>query len=337
VALDVGSNNGDWVQRIISPIMKRAGARGLHPHTFILEPQAVFAPRLTKLVERMGNATFIQAAAWKENTTLPWTEQGGSTSASLLRSKDKGSNTVAAVDLAELIERATRPGPGGGRVVTLLKFDVEGAEYKLLPWLLLQGALCRTTHLLFEWHLGIAPPEERLAGLSLRIALDAMLREGCPVPPRAVLHDEFGANNLEIPVPGLRELAVQRQPSFRFGEQSHVSAGRWTHGRWATDRAHLAARRAEERPEQRGVGRMGRPLGDSPRCYGACPTRCYDDPAWINASEASYKRAWRGAINTSAELWRVQTGAPMCLATLGAAGLHDKLAGWGRFSFDACL
>jgi len=117
-------------------------------------------------------------------------------------------------------------------VVSLVKIDVEGYEFSLLPWLLLRGALCLpnyvrrseaaliahdsqiesqrlcsppnplygiVTHafrpyypgaqLLIEWHLATLEPQRRLAGLSMRLAFDDLLRDGCATPPVAVLHD----------------------------------------------------------------------------------------------------------------------------------------------------
>ena len=61
--------------------------------------------------------------------------------------------------------------------------SVEGAEYELMPWLLLHGAICRLRYLHQEWHLSKAPIERRLAGLSMRVALHTLLEQGCAEPP----------------------------------------------------------------------------------------------------------------------------------------------------------
>ena len=86
--------------------------------------------------------------------------------------------------------------------------SVEGAEYELMPWLLLHGAICRLRYLHQEWHLSKAPIERRLAGLSMRVALHTLLEQGCAEPPVAIFHDAATQNNVALAIPGLRELAA---------------------------------------------------------------------------------------------------------------------------------
>jgi hypothetical protein len=124
-----------------------------------------------------------------------------------------------------------------------------------------------------------------LEGLALRLTLDAMLHDGCEVPPLAILHDEFVANNIDVPIPGLRELVEWRTPS-------QEAKGSWTQGIWRRDMEHLTSRRALALPiEPIRVGQV-RSVGERPRCYGACPTRCLADLHYVNASERSYRRSW---------------------------------------------
>ena len=110
------------------------------------------------------------------------------------------------LSLADTILNHTQPGLGNGPV--FLKCDVEGAEYDLLPHLLMTGAFCRVTHLYMEWHLNSVSPERRLAALALRTALEHMLKSGCAQPPVWFEHDEYDVNNMEEEVPGLWELAL---------------------------------------------------------------------------------------------------------------------------------
>ena len=133
VIMDIGSNDGTWTAEMVMPIVRSALRKGLAPHAYIVEPQPNFREHLSRLAQQMGaHATFISAAAWKENTTLSFAEQHGSKSATLLTEpKDwrVGSgrvNHIAAIDVAELVKRAPRPNDDGGRVITLLKIDVEG-------------------------------------------------------------------------------------------------------------------------------------------------------------------------------------------------------------------
>lgn len=201
VVMDVGANDGAWTAG--AALSQKARARGLATRLYMVEPQPELRTRLEALAARTG-ATFVSAAASKANGTVAWHTQRGSKSASLVNAAVKGSmGTVPSIDLAALIEeahrvdepqgRGTTGGGGGGtalsRVVSLVKIDVEGYEFSLLPWLLLRGALCLPRYLLIEWHLSTLEPQRRLAGLSMRLALDDMLRDGCATPPVAVLHD----------------------------------------------------------------------------------------------------------------------------------------------------
>jgi hypothetical protein len=81
------------------------------------------------------------------------------------------------------------------------------AEYALLPWMLAQGALCRLTYLIPEWHLSQQPPHARLAALGLRLSFHATLQSACRVPPRLIEHDEPVEMNSFFPVPGINDLA----------------------------------------------------------------------------------------------------------------------------------
>ena len=66
----------------------------------------------------------------------------------------------------------------------------------------------RLDFLLVEWHLNIAPIGSRLAALGLRLAFQSLLEQGCETPP-VCFHDEYGANNVAVPVPGLQNVAVE--------------------------------------------------------------------------------------------------------------------------------
>ena len=110
--------------------------------------------------------------------------------------------TIRSVDLARLMWDKL-----AGKSCALLKLDVEGAEYRLIPHLLVTGALCLPTHLLLEWHLNSVPERERLAALAQRLSLPAAL-DACATPPRALVNDDEAQNNLYTRVPGLDALAT---------------------------------------------------------------------------------------------------------------------------------
>ena len=128
------------------------------------------------------------------------------------------------MSLSDAILNHTQPGLGKGAAgAVFLKCDVEGAEYDLLPHLLMTGALCRVTHLYMEWHLNIVSPERRLAALALRTALEHMLKSGCAQPPVWVEHDESRSAGLKIGgaprggLPPLHAPAPRRDPAGRVG------------------------------------------------------------------------------------------------------------------------
>lgn len=128
--------------------------------------------------------------------------------------------TVPAIDLADFVLRTLN----APTEVALLKVDIEGAEYTVLPRLLTAGVLCRVSHLIVEWHLAQASEAERLACLSLKLSLSLMLERGCASPPQ-VLHEEFRAMNAEVQVPGLLEEAMVHAPPGNYTK--HVKMGRW--------------------------------------------------------------------------------------------------------------
>lgn len=88
--------------------------------------------------------------------------------------------------------------------LSLLKLDIEGTEWSLLPRLLATQSLCPLDHLVMEWHLNNAPPESRLAALGLRLSFHTQLRLGCPtgIAPKTVWNVEFPWNNYMVPIPG---------------------------------------------------------------------------------------------------------------------------------------
>lgn len=171
--------------------------------------------------------------------------------------------------------------------ISLMKLDVEGGEFKLLPWLLLHGAICHLRYLHLEWHLNRLAVEERLSGLALRLTLHALLEEGCEVPPASIFHDASTQNNVGFPIPGLLELAT-----------FHGVWGSSHRGPLATlkhDVAHIEARVAADSvlPNESQKSRCQTLASTAarisnatrPSCLGACPTeRLLEDPQFTSAS-----------------------------------------------------
>ena len=87
--------------------------------------------------------------------------------------------------------------------LAILKLDVEGSEYTLLPWLLANNALCRMQYMLIEWHLNSLPPHARLAALGLRLSLHATLEAACVSPPVMIEHEEWPEANTQATKQGV--------------------------------------------------------------------------------------------------------------------------------------
>ena len=84
----------------------------------------------------------------------------------------------------------------GAKLSVLLKLDVEGAEYDLLPHLLVRGALCLVDFLVIDWHLNSLPEARRLAGIGLRHSLGATVRGACTGRALQIEHEEFRPINV---------------------------------------------------------------------------------------------------------------------------------------------
>ena len=201
LALDVGSNDGAWAKWLLN----KAEARNLSLRVHVFEPQPRYAATLSALEEH-GSVRFHAAAAGTSSGTS-WLypssdKQAWSTVAAMARAyTTRGALReplrVPSVDLAAFVETEVN-------ATALLKLDVEGAEFAIVPRLIATGAICRVRHLLIEWHLNALPPHERLAGLGLRFSFEHLVRAGCAGQDDwLVEHDEHHKNNFGEVVDGL--------------------------------------------------------------------------------------------------------------------------------------
>ena len=246
VAFDIGANNGGWTQSLHERL-RAADPPGVRRELDIvmLEPQPQWMKKLKARAERLyPSVTFLPAAAWWKNTTLPFFVSQASASSSLLpvmaaRARLSGVRNVTAIDIAGLIRRRVRETDS----LVFCKLDVEGAEYSLLPHLLLTGSLCHCRYLLIEWHLAALPEDRRLDGLSLRLSLQSILRDGCHEAPVVMDDSIFDGHdgdgrwsgkldrrnaslsiNNDVSIPGLSELA-----SKFAGQVNSSITQRWSH------------------------------------------------------------------------------------------------------------
>jgi len=109
---------------------------------FGFDPQ----PALPDQVGKMHGTTVITArrAAWTYDGEIGLTLQGNCTHVDA----DEKHQIAQVFDLANWVRVLPQ-----GRIV--LKVDVEGAEYVLLPHLINAGVIDRFSHILLEWHEGI--------------------------------------------------------------------------------------------------------------------------------------------------------------------------------------
>lgn len=198
--LDVGANNGAWGNRMMERC--QAAAPTKHVQLIMFEPQHRFEATLRRLVERWG-ANYIRAAAWTADTNITFFTMRDSRAASVNPRGGGGierahrNYSVPGIDFPAFLLRTLMRGD-----FVLLKLDVEGAEYELLPPLVASGALCSPTHLLIEWHMrslvGATPKQtasKRQEAGRLRISLQAMLERQCrwdlsKAPPIVMDHED---------------------------------------------------------------------------------------------------------------------------------------------------
>ena len=186
-----------------------------------IEPFRIFQRPLEALMAKWGTRV-ESAAAWIAETRVTFFVAKDPQASSVVEAQALAFNglrtpknaTVRALDLSRMLLSH------GAGTYLMVKLDVEGAEYTLLPQLIATGALCRVRHLLIEWHLNALPAAKRLSGVGLRESYKSILRAcpstssgaGADVLKRTLLNDEERENNDEE-VPGLKELLERHTPA----------------------------------------------------------------------------------------------------------------------------
>jgi FkbM family methyltransferase len=152
------------------------------------EPDPVFAGLLRRNLARNGasDVEVVEAAAWVRDGRAPWLSLQVDGSRLTASSDEARGCTVATVDLRRYLDRE----------ITLLKIDVEGAEFELLPHL--ADSLGRVRQVLVECHLLDQCTYSRLGGVldalraaGFRVALNSygpwrdLIRRHTPGPHQA--------------------------------------------------------------------------------------------------------------------------------------------------------
>ena len=191
--LDVGANDGAWTREMMR-LTKTNDVRFI-----LVEPQTRFHESLRALAATRPGSTLLAGAAWThsgDNLTLSAPRDSRAASVvSDRQQKQRASDgiVVPTIDLAALLlalphlhsdtagrSRASRYSRSAS--LAYLHLDIEGAEFAILPSLLLSRALCRLTHLHVEWHLpslAHASPADLSGGIGVRMGLETLLERGC--------------------------------------------------------------------------------------------------------------------------------------------------------------
>ena len=143
IVVDLGClsyTRGNRVEDSIQTLIKRfkpAVLFGFDPH-----------PALREAVGQVYGTTVITSrrAAWDIDSTVGFTVNGNCTHVGTDRSSETWDQTPC-FDLAKWVRMLPD-------TTMVLKMDVEGAEYVLLPHLIEQGLMDRFSRLLVEWHTG---------------------------------------------------------------------------------------------------------------------------------------------------------------------------------------
>lgn len=123
---------------------------------YLFEPQRAHQRVLQELAERRPCYTqMMPVALWIENTTLDffictdvWGDSGSTLFAHKLCQLDRENpQLVEAIDTALFLTEHVRP-----RDYVILKLDIEGAEYHVVPHLIETGAITLINELYIEWH-----------------------------------------------------------------------------------------------------------------------------------------------------------------------------------------
>lgn len=204
--LDVGSNEGTFVDAMMMDLQQRDRYAADRVRPVMWEPQPRFLPQLGKLAERWQGSV-VDAAAWTSAGTRELLLHGESCGGTTTCYNSEGASLVATpreIDAAHpksatarynisahggyvrtedfarfvmnnlTLSAASRPSPA------LVKLDVEGGEYALLPALFASRALCgRVAFVMIEWHLNKIPRSSRRAGLALQASTIPILNATC--------------------------------------------------------------------------------------------------------------------------------------------------------------
>eukprot|EP00966_Prymnesium_polylepis_P282036 6517493-Prymnesium_polylepis.1 len=190
VILDIGCNRGGWSWMMLDELARIDAARRRRVDLVLVEPQQHLRGQLERLVDTWRNtsrewsAQLVSAAAWIEEGNMTIHVPGNSEATSLVALKagrPVRHQDVPTIDLARRLRSWL-----DGASLSLLKMDIESAEYALLPHLVRRGAICRVNFFLVEWHMDAVRPQPNgtyayaaADALLLRLTLGPLMRKRC--------------------------------------------------------------------------------------------------------------------------------------------------------------
>ena len=152
--IEVGSNNGAWMDRRMTRYKKEGHPSGLPIRCFMFEPQPFFSggDGPAKTTAEKHNCTIYPTAVWTEVADFEFVSNANNEASSLLSGGFFDSNSsvrfkVRSVSIVDFFLQHVSPYDH-----VIFKLDVEGAEYAILQRLITVGFGCWLNEAILEFH-----------------------------------------------------------------------------------------------------------------------------------------------------------------------------------------
>lgn len=161
---------------------------------YVWEPLPRYRPNYIAMVRKYPMVTYVEGVAWLHDGKVTFypdqvskSQIGSSLTLKHSHARRNRNITVQSTNFQRLFESAV-----GTDDFVVMKMDIEGAEYDLLPRLLVTGVACRINVLAVEFHAPLDPIRPAaMRGLS--VAEEEMRREYlmCPGPKNHTYFQHF--------------------------------------------------------------------------------------------------------------------------------------------------
>ncbi len=136
VVVDGGGFRGDFARTVLQSCPTA--------EVTIFEPEGLAASQLSVQFEGNSRVRVVEAALWEEEATLILQGDGLAASVSPYLASPEDARPVRAVDVATVLEDLGK--------VSLVKLNVEGAEYAILNRMVSSGAVNSVDQILIQFH-----------------------------------------------------------------------------------------------------------------------------------------------------------------------------------------